>query len=138
MINTEWDDRQEPNDSARSSGVTLLDDWLRSRFPPVLTAGSLTVLAPVTGRRPERRERAQRGGAVHPLRGRRRAVGAGQPRHPILFSQVMPYEVAIVLSHGCGMLTAYALTRLFVFERSGRRAPSELRASPPSTWCRSW
>jgi len=38
----------------------------------------------------------------------------------------MPYEVALVLSHGCGMLTAYALTRLFVFERSGRSAPSEL------------
>ena len=36
VINTEWDDRQEPNDSARSSGVTLLDDWLRSRFRPVL------------------------------------------------------------------------------------------------------
>jgi hypothetical protein len=48
VINTEWDDRQEPNDSARSSGVTLLDDWLRSRFRPILTAGSLTVLAPVT------------------------------------------------------------------------------------------
>ena len=46
VINTEWDDRQEPNDSARSSGVTLLDDWLRSRFRPVLQAGSLTVLAP--------------------------------------------------------------------------------------------
>jgi len=44
----------------------------------------------------------------------------------ILFSQTMPYEVALVLSHGCGMLTAYALTRLFVFERSGRSAPSEL------------
>jgi len=44
----------------------------------------------------------------------------------ILFSQVMPYEIAIVLSHVCGMVTAYALTRLFVFERSGRSAPSEL------------
>ena len=47
VINTEWDDRQEPNDSARSNGVTLLDDWLRGRFRPVLQAGSLTVLAPV-------------------------------------------------------------------------------------------
>jgi hypothetical protein len=36
VLNTEWDDRQEPNDSARSSGVTLLDDWLRDRFRPVL------------------------------------------------------------------------------------------------------
>ena len=44
----------------------------------------------------------------------------------ILFSNVLPYEIALVLSHLCGMLTAYALTRLFVFERSGRSAPSEL------------
>ena len=44
----------------------------------------------------------------------------------ILFSRVMPYEIALVLSHLCGMLTAYALTRLFVFERSGRSAASEL------------
>ena len=46
VLDTEWDDRQEPNDSARSSGVTLLDDWLRDRFKPVFTAGSLTVMAP--------------------------------------------------------------------------------------------
>ena len=31
-----------------------------------------------------------------------------------------------MVSHCCGMLTAFALTRRFVFERSGRRAPSEL------------
>ena len=43
-----------------------------------------------------------------------------------LFSRVMPYEAAIVVSHVCGMLTAYLLTRLFVFERSGRGATSEL------------
>jgi hypothetical protein len=48
VLNNEWDDRQEPNDSARSSGVTLLDDWLRDRFRPVLKSGSLTVLAPAT------------------------------------------------------------------------------------------
>ena len=44
----------------------------------------------------------------------------------ILFSRHMPYEAAIVLSHGCGMVTAYVLTRLFVFERSGRSTGSEL------------
>jgi putative flippase GtrA len=44
----------------------------------------------------------------------------------IVFSLVMPYEVAIVLSHGCGMLAAYALTKAFVFEPSGRRSRSEL------------
>jgi putative flippase GtrA len=44
----------------------------------------------------------------------------------ILFSLVVPFEIAIVLSHVCGMLTAYGLTRTFVFERSGRTAQSEL------------
>ncbi len=44
----------------------------------------------------------------------------------VLFSRVVPYEVAIVLSQVCGMLTAYALTRVFVFGRSGRGAVSEL------------
>jgi hypothetical protein len=36
----------EPNASAESSGVTLLDDWLHARFHPVFRAGKLTVLAP--------------------------------------------------------------------------------------------
>lgn len=44
----------------------------------------------------------------------------------ILLSRAMPYELAIVVSHGCGMLTAFALTRAFVFEPSGRSARSEL------------
>lgn len=44
----------------------------------------------------------------------------------IVFSYYLPFESAIVLSHGCGMVTAYALTRLFVFERSGRGTGSEL------------
>jgi putative flippase GtrA len=44
----------------------------------------------------------------------------------VLLSRVIPYEVAIVLSHLCGMLTAYVLIRSFVFEPSGRRPSSEL------------
>ena len=44
----------------------------------------------------------------------------------VLFSRVMPYEAAVVASHLCGMLTAFLLTRTFVFERSGRRASNEL------------
>jgi putative flippase GtrA len=44
----------------------------------------------------------------------------------VLLSRVMPYEVAIVVSHLCGMLTAFVLIRSFVFEPSGRRAASEL------------
>jgi putative flippase GtrA len=44
----------------------------------------------------------------------------------VLLSRVMTYEIAIVLSHLCGMLTAYVLIRSFVFEPSGRRPSSEL------------
>jgi putative flippase GtrA len=44
----------------------------------------------------------------------------------VLLSRVMPYEAALVASHLCGMLTAFLLTRSFVFERSGRRASNEL------------
>jgi len=44
----------------------------------------------------------------------------------VLLSRVIAYEVAIVLSHLCGMLTAYVLIRSFVFEPSGRRPSSEL------------
>ena len=38
---------------------------------------------------------------------------------------VMPYEVAIVVAYVCGMTTAYALNKLFVFERSGRAVTDE-------------
>jgi putative flippase GtrA len=44
----------------------------------------------------------------------------------VLLSRIMPYEAAIVVSHLCGMLTAFLLTRSFVFERSGRRMSNEL------------
>jgi putative flippase GtrA len=44
----------------------------------------------------------------------------------VLLSRVMPYEAALVVSHLCGMLTAFLLTRSFVFERSGRQVSSEL------------
>lgn len=44
----------------------------------------------------------------------------------ILLSRVMPFEAAVALAHVAGMLTAWALTRLFVFAPSGRTAASEL------------
>lgn len=44
----------------------------------------------------------------------------------ILLSPVMPYEAAIVAAYLFGMMTAYVLARLFVFEKSGRRVNSEL------------
>ena len=46
VVNTRWDDYVEPNDSARSSGVTLLDDYLRAHYEPVFRSGSFTVSKP--------------------------------------------------------------------------------------------
>jgi putative flippase GtrA len=43
----------------------------------------------------------------------------------VLFSLVTPFEVAVVLSQFCGMVTAYTLAKLFVFEPSGRSIRSE-------------
>jgi hypothetical protein len=44
VLESEWDDFDEPNESSVSSGVTLLDDFLRSNFQPVRVFGKLTVL----------------------------------------------------------------------------------------------
>ena len=44
----------------------------------------------------------------------------------VIFSMWMPFEWALLASHLCGMLTAYALTKVFVFERSGAPAHVEL------------
>ena len=44
----------------------------------------------------------------------------------VVFSWWMPYELALVVSHLCGMLTAYALTKAFVFAPSGRGVGEEL------------
>jgi hypothetical protein len=46
VLESEWDDVSEPNESARSSGVTALDDYLVAHFTPVFRAGSLTVMEP--------------------------------------------------------------------------------------------
>ncbi len=43
----------------------------------------------------------------------------------ILLNTAMPYEVAIIVAYVCGMTTAYALNRLFVFARSGRAVADE-------------
>jgi hypothetical protein len=39
-----WEDANEPNESSLSSGVTILDDYLKSAFEPVATFGANTVL----------------------------------------------------------------------------------------------
>jgi len=57
------------------------------------------------------------------------AAGASVPVNiaaRIVLSNSVRYEIAVLLSHLVGMLTAYTLTRLFVFEKSGRPVRSEL------------
>lgn len=57
------------------------------------------------------------------------AAGASVPFNigaRILFSRGVPYEVAVLLAHGVGMLVAYTLTKLFVFDASGRSVRNEL------------
>lgn len=44
----------------------------------------------------------------------------------LALSTVIPYEAAVVLAYIAGMVTAYLLMRLFVFEASGQTAVSEL------------
>lgn len=73
------------------------------------------------------------------------AAGASVPFNigaRILFSRVVPYETAVPLSHGVGMLVAYTLTKRFVFDVSGRSVRSELGrfaavnlVSAALTWC---
>ncbi|HEY2039515.1 MAG TPA: glycosyltransferase family 39 protein [Edaphobacter sp.] len=50
IINTTWDDTIEPNQSQYSSGVTVLDDYIRTHYNPQATYGKITVLIP---RQPE-------------------------------------------------------------------------------------
>lgn len=43
------------------------------------------------------------------------------------FSQFVSYSLAIILAYLVGMITAYALSKHFVFENSGRPIKDELR-----------
>jgi putative flippase GtrA len=73
------------------------------------------------------------------------AAGASVPVNigaRIVFSRWLPYEVAVLLSHLVGMVTAYVLTRLFVFGASGGSVRGELGrfavvnvVSAALTWC---
>ena len=44
VLDSEWDDAKEPNRSAESSGVTILDDYLHSHFTPVEKFGTVSIL----------------------------------------------------------------------------------------------
>jgi hypothetical protein len=52
VVDTTWDDIVEPNASASSSGVVLLDEFIRRDYSPVFRSGAIAVLA--------RRERPSR------------------------------------------------------------------------------
>ncbi|UUX94085.1 GtrA family protein [Aquabacterium sp. J223] len=57
------------------------------------------------------------------------AAGASVPVNlaaRVLASQRVSYGLAIVIAHGAGMVTAWALSRRFVFERSQRPVHDEL------------
>jgi hypothetical protein len=44
VLDASWTEVTEPNDSALSSGVTVLDDYIRCTFEPVATFGSNTIM----------------------------------------------------------------------------------------------
>ena len=50
-------------------------------------------------------------------------VGNFTTRH--LLGEIMPFELAVVLAYLVGMIIAYTLMRLFVFERSGQSTGQE-------------
>ena len=43
VLNGEWNAVSEPNASARSSGVTLLDDYIRANFSEVARVGDASL-----------------------------------------------------------------------------------------------
>jgi hypothetical protein len=45
VLSPEWDNVMEPNASALSSGVTILDDYLRLHYEKVEQYGPISVLA---------------------------------------------------------------------------------------------
>jgi hypothetical protein len=43
VLDSEFDTMHEPNDSSRSSGVTLLDDYIRNDYRPIQTFGRMSI-----------------------------------------------------------------------------------------------
>jgi hypothetical protein len=44
IVLLEWEDVMEPNDSAKSSGVRVLDDYIRQHYRPIKSYGGLSIL----------------------------------------------------------------------------------------------
>jgi hypothetical protein len=43
VIDSEYDQQWEPNDSSRSSGVALLDDYIHAKYRPIRTFDQITI-----------------------------------------------------------------------------------------------
>jgi hypothetical protein len=43
VLSAEWENAREPNESAKSSGVTLLDDYIRANFEEIEKLGLISV-----------------------------------------------------------------------------------------------
>jgi hypothetical protein len=52
VLTSRWEKYSEPNDSGLSSGVTILDEYLRRTYQPVATFGPNTVLQPIPSEQP--------------------------------------------------------------------------------------
>jgi hypothetical protein len=44
ILNSQWDDVKEPNESANSSGVTILDEFIHANYRAVASFGATTIL----------------------------------------------------------------------------------------------
>jgi hypothetical protein len=44
VLSSEWDNFEEPNESARSSGVTVLDEYIRTNYHAVAAFGPISIL----------------------------------------------------------------------------------------------
>ena len=44
LLDSEWDNWSEPNDSAKSSGATILDDYIHAHFTPAARFGTISIL----------------------------------------------------------------------------------------------
>ena len=43
VLDSEFEEVHEPNESDKSSGVTLLDDYIHTRYRPVVTFGAISI-----------------------------------------------------------------------------------------------
>jgi Dolichyl-phosphate-mannose-protein mannosyltransferase len=48
VLDSDWDGLREPNESSKSSGVRLLDEFIANKYERVAKFGSLTILKPVS------------------------------------------------------------------------------------------